>query len=58
MTTRIYLGDSVWAERQGQYIALTVGCQGAEPDIYLDDKAIQGLAAVYERHKPLNQSEQ
>jgi hypothetical protein len=56
--TRTYLGDSVWAERQGQYIALTVGRQDGEPDVYLDDRAIQGLAAVYEKHRPLNQPEQ
>jgi len=50
-TPRTYLGDSVWAARDGQYIALTVGPGDSHPDIYLDEAAMRRLLEFHEQQE-------
>lgn len=48
---KTYLGDSVWAARDGQYIALTVGPSTAHPDIYLDEATMRRLLEFHKQQE-------
>ena len=44
MNEKVYLGDGVYAECDGQYIILTVeDANGTEKTIYLEDTVLQAL---------------